>query len=105
MDTSLTGLGYPNHNRLAVMLPLAAQIAYYAVVAQIIPVFLLILVIGEGRPQPRESRFDPGFLAAVLIVVAVLLLGELCALRILLGGSETQFLRTETAASVSVALG
>ena len=76
-----------------------------AVVAQIIPVFLLVLAVGQSRMQPRESKFDLGFLAAVLAPVAIILLGELCALRVLMGGSETEFLRDMAAVSVALALG
>jgi len=84
--------------------PFAIQSTYYAVVAQIIPVFLLILVVGQSRFQSRRPQFDGVFLGVVLAQVAVLLVGELCALRILLTGSETSFLRTMVAVSVALAL-
>jgi hypothetical protein len=87
------------------VLPLAIQSGYYAVVAQIIPVFLLILVVGESRPRARRSQFDGVFLGAILYQVGVLIIGELCALRILIGGSESAFLRAMVAASVALALG
>jgi len=86
-------------------MPLAVQSAYYAVVAQVIPVFLLILVVGQSRWQARTSQFDRVFLGAVLYQVVLLVIGELCALRILLTGSESSFLRTVVAASVALALG
>lgn len=87
------------------MVPLAIQSAYYAVVAQIIPVFLLILVIGESRLRARRARFDGVFLGAMLYQVVVLLIGELCALRILITGSESSLLQAMVAASVALALG
>jgi hypothetical protein len=87
------------------VLPLATQSSYYAVVAQIIPVFLLILVVGEGRLRARSSHFDGVFLGATLYQVVVLIIGELCALRILVSGSESSFLRAMVAASVALALG
>lgn len=86
-------------------MPLAIQSTYYAVVAQIIPVFLLILVVGESRLRARGSQFDGVFLGAMLYQVVVLLIGELCALRILVSGSESSFLRGMVAASVALALG
>lgn len=87
------------------MIPIGTQSTYYAVVAQVIPVFLLILVVGQGRLQARAAEFDPGFLVPVLSQVAILLVGELCALRILITGSETPFLRNLVAVSVALALG
>jgi hypothetical protein len=78
---------------------------YYAVVAQVIPVFLLIFVVGDSRMRARSPEFDPGFVGAAVSQVALLLIGELCALRILATGSETPLLRNLVAMSISLALG
>lgn len=78
---------------------------YYAVVAQVIPVILLIFVVGESRLRARSAEFDPVFIVAAVGQVALLLIGELCALRILVTGHETPLLRGFVAVSVSLALG
>lgn len=84
------------------MIVAAAQQGFYEVAAQVIPVLLLVLVLGEGRVirtdredlKPKEWRLT----ALVGIgATAVMMLGELAAFGTLERGHDSYFLRGLTA--------
>lgn len=74
------------------MIPIAAQMGYYAAAAQVIPVLMLVLLIGESRifkADGDESVFGVVF---PLFAMFVLLVGELATLRTLGRGHDSSFL-------------
>ncbi len=71
------------------MTPIAAQMGYYAAAAQVIPVLMLVLFLGESRFF-RADRHDSSFALLIsLFAMFVLVAGELAALRVLSQGEET----------------
>jgi hypothetical protein len=74
----------------------AVQMGYYAAAAQVIPVLMLVLLVGESRFFKAKGD-ERGFgVAFPLFAMFVLLLGELTALRALGRGHDSPFLWTFT---------
>lgn len=87
------------------MNPIAAQMGYYAAAAQVIPILMLVLLLGESRFF-RVDNDDKGFhLAFPLIAMLVLLLGEVAALRVLGQGHDSGALWTFTTIGLFYSLG
>ncbi len=84
------------------MMVLGAQQGFYEVAAQVIPVLLLVLVLGEGRIirtdqgdlRPKEWRATA---LAGIATTGVMMLGEMSALRSLEMGHDSYLLRGLTA--------
>lgn len=80
----------------------AAQQAFYEAAAQIIPILLLVMAVGEYR---LGRRINPAkaheVYPAVIFVTVVMLVGELAALRVLLRGSDSAALEALTNASLA----
>jgi hypothetical protein len=77
------------------MLLVAAEQGFYELAAQIIPVLLLVLFIGEDRLIRGESSSSDGWRSTALLglgATAVMLLGELAALRTVERGNDSPFL-------------
>lgn len=94
LDSESIGVAFVNRLHLgwtAVIL-IAAQMSYYAAAAQVIPVLMLVLLVGESRffkAKGNESGFGVAF---PVFAMFVLLLGELGALRTLGRGHDSPFL-------------
>jgi len=71
---------------------LAAQTGFYEAVAQVLPVLLLVMTVGEARIQKRKEEHGKEDLgAAILITLAMaafVIAGEVAALRALRHGSD-----------------
>lgn len=77
------------------MLSVAAEQGFYELAAQIIPVLLLVLFIGEGRLIRADSQGSNGWRHTALLglgATAVMFLGELAALRTVEQGYDSPFL-------------
>jgi hypothetical protein len=73
-------------------MPLAAQTGFYGAVAQILPVLLLVMTIGETRLQKRTDGQEKADLKFAIFFTVVFFLfvaaGEIAALRVLMHGSD-----------------
>lgn len=76
------------------MLPLAAQTGFYEATAQVLPVLLLVMTIGEARLQKRnEGDGKEDLKLAIAVALALVLLvvaGEIASLRVLMHGGDGQ---------------
>jgi hypothetical protein len=70
------------------VIPFGSQMGYYAAAAQVIPVLMLVLLVGESRFFKAKPA-DGLWLLLALFAMFVLLLGELTALRTLGRGSDS----------------
>lgn len=77
--------------------------SYYEAVAQIIPILFLALAIGEARVRVRETLSPRTAIVGGLVIGAVLLAGEVAALKVLQGDRQTN--GTEFLTSISLAVG
>ena len=86
------------------MTPIAAQMGYYAAAAQVIPVLMLVLLVGESRFF-KAKRADGRWLMVALFAMFVLLIGELTALRTLSRGHDSLALWMATTMGLLYGLG
>jgi hypothetical protein len=82
------------------MLATAAGQGFYGAATQIIPILLLVLFLGDGRVIRADIRGGPeGWRSTALLglgAIAVMLLGELAALRVVAEGHDSYFLHGMT---------
>jgi hypothetical protein len=79
---------------------LSAEQGFYEAATQIIPILLLVLFLGEGRVIRADIRGREGWRSTALFglgAIAVMLLGELGALRVISDGEDSHFLHGMTA--------
>lgn len=82
------------------MVAIAAEQGFYEAAAQIIPILLLVLFLGDGRVIRADIRGRAGWRSTALFglgAVAVMLIGELGALRVISEGRDSHFLHGMTA--------
>lgn len=82
---------------------LAAQESFYEAAAQVIPVLLLVMAVGEAGLRPRKSEPAWTGVLAVLTVV-IIIIGEIVALGVLSSGEESRATRFLTAQSIGMGL-
>jgi hypothetical protein len=85
------------------MLLLGAQQGFYAAAAGIIPVLFLVLMIGEGRVVRADDKSESEWRSTALIaigVMAILVLGEMAALRSLALGHDSYALHGAVVSAV-----
>lgn len=80
------------------------DLTYYEAVAQIIPILLLAMAVGESRLQARKSVSPVFAVFAVLAIGGVMVAGEVAALRVLGDGSGSNIAKQLTAISVAIGL-
>ncbi len=78
-------------------------VGYYEAVAQIIPILFLALTIGEGRVRVRETLSPRTVMLGAMFVGAVLLAGEVAALKVVQGDAPSN--GSEFLTSISLAMG
>ncbi len=81
------------------MFALAAAQSFYELAAQIIPVLLLVLFLGEGRVIRATGRSPDQWRSTALLglgAIFVMLLGEMAALSTVARGEDTYFLHGST---------
>jgi hypothetical protein len=73
---------------------IAAQAGFYEAVAQVLPVLLLVMTVGEARLQKRKEGHGKQDLGvAVLLTLAMaafVVAGEIASLRVLMNGSDSE---------------
>jgi hypothetical protein len=79
--------------------------SYYEAVAQIIPILFLTMAVGEARVRIRETISPRNAVIGVLFIAAVLVAGEIAALRSLEAGHGTRLAKDLTALAMAVGLG
>lgn len=79
--------------------------SYYEAVAQIIPILFLTMAVGEARLRIRDTISPRRAIIGVLFIAAVLVVGEIAALRSLEAGHGTRLAKDLTALAVAVGLG
>jgi hypothetical protein len=82
---------------------LAASQDFYTVSAQVLPVFMIVIAVGEARIETRKFsiRRVPEILVAVFVIALFVLIGELAALKVMVWGHDTRALHNLTAAGLS----
>jgi hypothetical protein len=79
--------------------------SFYEVIAQIIPVLMLTMAVGETRVRVRDTISPRGAILGVLLIGAVLVAGELSALRAIETGYGTELTKDLAVFAVAVGLG
>ncbi len=87
------------------MIPIAAQMGYYAAAAQVIPILMLVLLVGESRFFRADNDDDGFYLVFALAAMLLLLVGEVTALRVLGQGRDSFALWAFTTISLLYSLG
>jgi hypothetical protein len=76
--------------------------SYYEAVAQIIPILFLTMAIGEARVHVRDTVSPRNAILGVLFIGAVLVAGEVAALRVLEANDGSRLAKDLTALSIAV---
>jgi hypothetical protein len=90
------------------MLVFADQQGFYVAAAGIIPVLFLVLMIGDGRVVRAEAGSSDEWRNIALIaigVMALMVLGEMSALRVLQLGHDSYLLRGATVSAIIYGFG
>lgn len=82
---------------------IALQMQFYEAAAQVIPVLLLVMAVGESSLRPR--RTEPRWASYLaLAMVFFIVIGEIVALGVLASGEEGRLSRSLTAQSIGMGL-
>lgn len=82
-----------------------ADLGFYEVIAQIIPVLFLTMAIGEARVQIRDTIAPRNAILGVLFIGGILVAGELAALHALEAGHGTRITKDLVVLALAVGLG
>lgn len=86
------------------MLDTVSDRSYYEAVAQVIPILLLAMAIGEARVRIRDTVSLRSAVLGVLFIGAVLVAAEVAALRVLMAGEGSRIAKDLTALGLGVGL-
>lgn len=86
------------------MLVAVSDKSYYEAVAQIIPILLLTMAIGEARVRVRDTVSLRKAVLGVLFIGVVLVAAEVAALRALMAGEGSRIAKDLTALGLGVGL-
>lgn len=78
---------------------------YYEAIVQVIPILLLTMAVGEARLRIRDTVSIRAAILGVLFIGAVLVAGEVAALRALEVGHGSRLAKDLTVMAVAVGLG
>jgi hypothetical protein len=84
------------------MLVKVSDRSYYEAIAQIIPILLLTMAVGEARVRVRDTVSLRAAILGVLFIGAVLVAGEIAALRALEVGHGSRLAKDLTVLAVAV---
>jgi len=91
------------------MLSLAVQTSFYEAAAQVLPVFLLVMTIGEARLQKRIKGDRKEDLKLVIVLTLALVLGvvagEVASFRVLMRGRDGEVERAFAIGGIATGLG
>ncbi|HEV7563006.1 MAG TPA: hypothetical protein VGO24_05845 [Solirubrobacterales bacterium] len=81
-----------------------AQLRFYEAAAQVIPILLLALAVGESRVKLQTRPNPVVAICLVALFGGCMIAGELAALRVLSEGHDSDFLHGLTVASLAFGL-
>jgi hypothetical protein len=81
-----------------------AHLAFYEAAAQVIPILLLTLAVGESRIKPRSRGTPLVAIGSVAAFGGCIIAGELAALRVLSLGHDSEALHSLTVLSLMIGL-
>lgn len=86
------------------MLDAVSDRSYYEAAAQIIPILLLTMAVGEAKVRIRDTVSLRGAVLGALFIGIVLVAGEVAAIRVLMTGEDFRIAKDLTALGLGVGL-